>query len=69
MIGKYYKPELQNHSCFYCNKNEGLFFGCSFCPKQMHGMCAYLHGVSLNMKREGKKYTVELNCCTDDLLQ
>lgn len=31
----------------------------------MHGMCAYLDGVSMKMRRDGKEYTVELECCTD----
>jgi hypothetical protein len=69
MVGKYIKAGLQNGNCFYCNKNIGIFFNCSCCFKLMHGMCAYLNGVSMKMRRDGKKYTVELDCCTDNQLQ
>jgi len=43
---------------------------CSCCEKMIHGMCAYLEGCSLQMKKGmNLDYKVEVNCCTDPELK
>jgi hypothetical protein len=44
---------------------------CGRCGEKMHGMCAYLHGMSFRMEKEDdpQSYVIQLDCCQDESLR